>query len=135
MDSNPFIPFADWEQPEFITTGSDLVAHSPGVPAWHPSAQAVVKNGMINALTSLENHLINSGLLVTSTTVESLTPGAALPPALFPPAFVNPFSTQSILPLVQDTPNVQAECTFWSRYAPRVHGQGSVTTLSNPVHD
>ena len=109
MDPNPVIPFADWEQPELITTGSDLVVHSPGVPAWHPSAQAVATNGMINALTSLENHLINSGLLVTSTTVESLAPGAALPPALFPPVFVNPFSTQSIPPLVQDTPNVQAE--------------------------
>ena len=109
MDPNPFIPFADWEQPEFITTGSDLIAHPSGVPAWHPSAQAVMTNGMTNALISLENHLINDGLSVTPTTVRSLAPSAALSPALFPPAFVNPFVTQFVPPLVQDTPNVQAE--------------------------
>ena len=109
MDPNPFIPFTDWEQPEFITTGSDLIAHSSGAPAWHPSAQVVATNGMTNALISLENHLINNGLFVTLTTVGSLALGAALPPALFPPAFVNLFATQFVLPLVQDTPNVQAE--------------------------
>ena len=125
MDTNPFLPLDQWEHPEFITTSSDLIAHSSVTPGWHPGAQAVAMNGMTHALTYLENHLISNGLFATPTTVR-FTPNFAVP---FPgPAFV----TQPFPPVVQDAPPDQAALPD---YAALFNEQASFPPPSSPFVD
>ena len=130
MDTDPFLPLDQWEHPDSITTGSDLIAHSSVTPAWHPGAQAVAMNGMTHALTYLENHLNSNGLFTTPTTVR-FTLNVAVP---FPgPAFINPFVTQLFPPVVQDAPPDQAALPD---YAALLNEQASSSALSfSPLVD
>ena len=125
MDTDPFLPLDQWEHPEFITTGSDLIAHSSVTPGWHPGAQTVAMNGMTHALTYLENHLNSNGLFATPTTI-GFTPNFAVP---FPgPAFV----TQPFPPVVQDVPPDQAALPD---FAALLNEQASFPPPSSPFVD